>query len=99
MYMFLRKLEKSTITTISQGDFEDLDKLFQLSHTVHKMEQNGYFKNIFWINDESYLLPLKAETITKQFENIRQGFICAVLKKFKFVFVVFWAFKRVGNRQ
>ena len=63
MYIFLRK--KVTITAISQGDFQDLDNLFQLSHTVPKTEQSGYFKNVFLINDESYLLSLITETIIK----------------------------------
>ena len=54
-----------TITTVSQGDFEDLDNLFQHSYTVTKTEQSGYFKYIFKINGKSYLLSLIAETIIK----------------------------------
>lgn len=79
MYIFFRKLAKKvTITTISQGDSEDIDNLFQLFHTISKTEQSGHFKNVFWINDDSYLLSLTTTVaIIKQIENIRQGFICA----------------------
>ena len=90
-----------TITTISQSDSEDLDNLFQLSHTVYKTEQSGHFKNVFWVNDNSYLLSLTTTVaIIKQIENIRQGFICAEFKKkINFVAVALWAFKPIGNRE
>lgn len=79
MYIFFRKLAKKvTITTISQDDSEEIDNLFQLFHTISKTEQSGHFKNVFWINDDSYLLSLTTTVaIIKQIENIRQGFICA----------------------
>lgn len=78
VYVFQKTSKKVTATTISQGGSEDLDNLFQLSHTVSKTEQSGHFKNVFWINDDSYLLSLTATVaIIKQSKNIRQGFICA----------------------
>lgn len=79
---FQKTSKKVTITTISQGDSKDLDNLFQLSHTLSKTEQSGHFKNVFWINDNSYLLSLTTTVaIIKQIENIRKGFICAEFKK------------------
>ena len=47
VYIFQKTSKKVTITTISQGDSEDIDNLFQLFHTISKTEQSGHFKNVF----------------------------------------------------
>lgn len=47
VYIFQKTSKKVAITTISQGDSEDIDNLFQLFHTISKTEQSGHFKNVF----------------------------------------------------